>query len=130
MAIKTLICGNKINQPAVSIQMKKKRLMINKMAWALLVKQNGSESDYIEILVDDSEGKNNAFWVRLCDQESLGSRKLDKSSPSTRTCNISDLISALDLDISTTTRYGMEVDKTQKAAKVDVAKPLSGLEGK
>ena len=128
MAIKVLINRNRFNQPAVTIQPKNNRLMLNKQAWEYLTKEGGADCQYVEILMDDAQSKQEIFYIKLCDPETLGSRKLDVSSPSTRTCNITDLVRALKLTITQTTSYKMEWDQSENAGRIDTANPLSGCE--
>ncbi len=129
MTVKILINENRrLNYPAVSISTTLSRLTLNKEAFLLLVKEHGSESQYAEILLDDVENKG-IFYIKLCDGTSAGSRKLDAPSKSSRTFNINNLIQALNLNFTTTTRFKMDYDKVLKTAKVNTTEPIS-TEGK
>ncbi len=129
MTVKILINENRrLNYPAVSISTTLSRLTLNKEAFLLLVKEHGSESQYAEILLDDVENKG-IFYIKLCDGTSAGSRKLDAPSKSSRNFNINNLIQALNLNFTTTTRFKMDYDKVLKTAKVNTTEPIS-TEGK
>jgi hypothetical protein len=117
--------NRRLNYPAVSISTSLSRLTLNKEAFLLLKKEHGSESDYAEILLDDAEDKKGIFYIKLCDGTSAGSRKLDAPSKSSRTFNINNLIQALNLNFTTTTRFKIEYDKSLKAAKVNTNEPIS-----
>jgi hypothetical protein len=124
MTVKILINENRrLNYPAVSISTTLSRLTLNKEAFLLLVKEHGSESQYAEILLDDVENKG-IFYIKLCDGTAAGSRKLDAPSKSSRTFNINNLIQALNLNFTTTTRFKIEYDKSLKAAKINTNQPI------
>jgi hypothetical protein len=130
MAVKILINekNQKLNYPAVTINSKLRRLTLNQPAFSLLVKEHGTESEYAQILWDDTEAQG-IFWIVLCNPESPGSRKLDISSKTTRTCNITSLRPVLNWNTTETTRFEMTYDKQLKAGKINTGKPL-GLEGR
>jgi hypothetical protein len=125
MTVKILVNENRrLNFPAASISTHLNRLTLNKEAFLCLVKEHGSESQYAEILLDDAEDKKGIFYIKFCDGTSAGSRKLDAPSKSSRTFNINNLIQALNLNFTTTTRFKMDYDKVLKAAKVNTNEPI------
>jgi hypothetical protein len=128
MTVKVLINekNQRLNHPAVTINPKLRRLMLNQQAFSLLLKDHGTESQYVQILYDYADPKG-IFWIKMCNPELPGSRKLDTTSKSTRTCNISSLLQVLNLNSTETTRFEMTYDKQLKAGKVNTGKPL-GLE--
>ncbi len=130
MTAKVLISekNQRFNFPVVTISLKLKRLSLNQPAFSLLVKEYGAESAYIQILVDDTEENKGICWIKLCDGKSPGSRKLDSSSKSTRTCNVTTLIESLNWTKLETTRFEMQWDQELEAGKIDTKKPL-GSEG-
>jgi hypothetical protein len=130
MTAKVLISdkNRRFSFPVVSISSKLRRLSLNQPAFSLLVKEYGSESAYIQILVDDTEENKGICWIKLCDGKSMGGRKLDASSKSTRTCNITTLIESLNWTKLETTRFEMLWDQELEAGKIDTKKPL-GSEG-
>lgn len=125
MAVKILINekNQRLNHPAVTINPKLRRLTLNQQAFSMLVKENGTESHYAQILYDDTQAEV-IFWIKLCDAKSLGGRKLDSCSKSTRTCNIASLMQVLNWTTTETARFEMTYDKQLKAGKVDPRKPL------
>lgn len=126
MTVKILINekNQRLNHPAVTINPNLRRLTINQQSFSLLLKEYGTESPYAQILWDDAEANKGIFWIRLCNAESPGSRKLDVSSKTTRTCSISSLLQVLNLNSTETTRFEMTYDKQLKALKVDTGNPL------
>jgi hypothetical protein len=126
MAVKVLIStkNQRLNFPAVTVNVKLRRLSLNQSATSLLIREYGGESSYAQILLDDAEENKGLCWIKLCDGKSPGSRKLDSSSKSTRTCNITGLIESLNLSNTETTRFEMQLDKQLKAGKIDTNKPL------
>jgi len=130
MTAKVLISekNRRFNFPAVTMSAKLRRLSLNQPAFSLL-KEHGGESSYIQILLDDAEDNKGIFWIKLCDGISPGSRKLDASSKSTRTCNVTGLIESLNFSNPETTRFEMQLDRELKAGKIDTKKPLGLEEG-
>jgi hypothetical protein len=131
MSAKVLIStkNQRFNFPAVTINAKLNRLTLNQSAFLLLVKEYGAESQYAQILLDDAEENKGLFWIKFCDGKSPGSLKLDASSRSTRTCNISSLIESLNLSNAGTTRFEMERDQELKAGRIDTNRPLGSEKG-
>lgn len=131
MSAKVLIStkNQRFNFPAVTINAKLNRLTLNQPAFLLLVKEYGAESQYAQILLDDAEENTGIFWIKLCDGKSPGSRKLDASSRSTRTCNITGLIESLNWSNTETTRFEMEWDQELKAGRIDTNRPLGSEKG-
>jgi hypothetical protein len=126
MSLKVLFSEKhqRFSHPVVTISPKLERLTLNRAAFSMLVEEFGKPSEYCQILWDE-DNDSTIFWITLCDITSLGSRRLDVSSKSTRTCSISILIDSLGWDPSTdTSRYNMTYDKKLKAGMVDTKNPL------
>lgn len=125
MTVKVLV-GDKnqrLNYPAVSISSKQRRLTLNQPAFSLLIMEYGAESQYAQILIDDEHS--GIFWIKLCDGTSIGCKRLDSSSTSTRTCSISNLIEVLNWTTTETARFKMIWDDQIEAGKIDTNKPLN-----
>ncbi len=125
MTVKVLVSdkNRRLNFPAVSISSKQRKLTLNQPAFSLLAKEYRVESQYVQILFDDEDNAG-IFFIKLCDETSLGCRKLDSPSTRTRTCSISNLIEVLNWSHAGTTRFEMTYDNQFEAGKVNTNKPL------
>jgi hypothetical protein len=112
------------NFPSVALNSKLKRLTLNKIGFNLLSSKHGTESEFVQILVDDERPK--VFWIRLCGPEENGAKKLDKPSPGTRSTNIAVLLAELNLKFEKTERVGLTWDEEIKAGRVDLEQPAKG----
>ena len=70
----------------VSINVQLSRLILYKQAYQILETHYGQEVDFLQILLD--KDRPNFFWLRPCDSEAPGSRKMDRTSKSTRTLSV------------------------------------------
>lgn len=118
MTLKILENVNRVHRPSITLQPSSGRLLFNKLAWLELVERNGTESSYVQIMIDEETKQ--SFWLKLCDSTALGSRKLDVPSPNTRTCNIGNLLEALALKIDCKTKLNLIYDAVAGAYRVDV----------
>lgn len=124
MAIRVLMSEKtaRRNIPSVSISSKLRRLSLNKESFLLLTSKYGSEFEYFQILVDDEE--KGIFWLKPCEKESPGSKKLDSPSPGTRTCHVSMLLREFNWSIKDTARFEVEWDDQVEAGKIDTRQNL------
>ena len=76
------------------------------------------EPSYAQVLIDDAD--HSVFYLRLCDPDAVGSKKLDKPSVSNRTLNISSLITELGLNLEETTRFPLTWNDKIGAAQVSL----------
>jgi len=88
---------------SVTINSGLKRATLNQAGLELLKEHYKEEANYVQFMIDDDNPK--CFWLRFCDQESPGSRKMDSPSKSTRSINISSLIREINLKLETTQRF-------------------------
>ena len=102
--------------PGVTINQKLRRLTFNKAGLSLLREHYKKETDYLQILLDDDNP--NVFWLRLSEAESTGAKKMDRPSASTRSVNISLLLTELKLNLEKTMRFNLVWDKEVGAGKV------------
>jgi hypothetical protein len=111
------------NIPTVAISSKLRRLTLNKEAFLLLSSKYGSEFEYFQILVDDDE--KGVFYIKPCEKEGPGSKKLDSPSPGTRTCHVSMLLKEFNWSIKDTARFEVEWDEKVQAGKVDTRQEVN-----
>lgn len=118
MAIRILINENSSRgrNAGVTINKKLRRLSFHKAGLEMLKEHYEGEADYAQVLVDDED--HSVFYLRLCDAEAVGSKKLDKPSVSNRTLNISSLITELGLNLEETTRFPLVWENKVGAGKV------------
>lgn len=120
MAIRIMMAKDSLRGkgPGVTINQKLKRCTFNRAGFELLKERYKGDSEYIQILLDDDLP--GVFWVKLVEENTPGAKKLDKSSSTTRTFNISLLIKELDLKLKDTKRCNLIWDDEIDAAKVDL----------
>ena len=106
------------NFPSVAINPKLKRLTLNKIGFNLLCSKHSKESEFLQILVDDEKSK--VFWIRLCNPEEVGAKKMDRPSPGTRSVNVSVLLSELHIKFEKTERFDLMWDEEVKAGRIDL----------
>jgi hypothetical protein len=121
MAIKILIDDRYRHRGSeyVSINPKLSRLLLYKKGYELIKKHHGKDVDYVQILTDDDRSE--VFWLKPCDLDSPGMRKLDRTSENSRTLTIRALLAKLKWKPKTTVRLPLEWDKEQQAARIDVS---------
>lgn len=104
----------------ISINAKLSRLLLYKEAFEVMKKHYGQEVDFVQILTD--EERPYFFWLKPCDSEAPGMRKMDKTSQNTRTLSIRSLLKELKLKPKETVRFRLDWDEEEQAARVDVSK--------
>jgi hypothetical protein len=103
---------------SVTINTGLKRATLNQAGLELLKGHYKEEANYVQFMIDDDNTK--CFWLRFCDQESPGSRKMDRPSKSTRSINISALIREIDLQLEKTKRFPLIWDNDIQGARVNL----------
>lgn len=103
---------------SVTINIGLKRATLNQAGLELLKEHYKKEPNYVQVMIDDDNPK--CFYLRLCDQESPGSRKMDQPSKSNRSINISSLIREIDLKLETTKRFPLIWDNEIEGARVNL----------
>jgi hypothetical protein len=105
MAIRILVNdkSSRGRNAGVTINKKLKRLSFHKAGLEILKEHYEGEASYAQVLIDDDD--HGVFYLRLCDPDAVGSKKLDKPSASNRTLNISSLITEIGLNLEETTRF-------------------------
>ena len=101
---------------SVTINSGLKRATLNQAGLELLKEHYKEEANYVQVMVDDDNPK--CFYLRLCEQESPGSRKMDRPSKSNRSINISSLIREIDLKLESTQRFPLVWNDKVGAGKV------------
>jgi hypothetical protein len=120
MAVRILVGKESLRGkgPGVTVNQKLKRLTFNKSGFELLKEHYKGETDYIQILLDDD--KPGVFWLKLVDPQSTGAKRMDKSSSSTRSFNISLLIREMNLKLENTKRCDLTWDDKVGAVRADL----------
>jgi len=122
MATKVLIDDRYLHRGAafVSINPKLSRLLLYKKGYELIKKHYGRDVEHVQILTDKE--RSNFFWLKPCDTDAPGSRKMDRTSASTRTLSIRALFNELEWKPDGTVRLPLEWDSEEKAARLDISK--------
>jgi len=120
MATKVLIDDRYRHRGAeyVSINLKLSRLLLYKKGYEVIKENYGQDVDYVQILTDKE--RPNHFWLKPCDSEAPGNRKMDRTSQHTRTLSIRALLKELNWKPTTTVRLPLEWDPEEKAARIDI----------
>jgi|SRR5271157_2457134 len=120
MATKVLIDDRYRHRGAeyVSINSKLSRLLLYKKGYQVIQENYGQDVEYVQILTD--KDRPNFFWLKPCDSEAPGNRKMDRTSQHTRTVSIRALLKELEWKPSNTTRLPLEWDKKEEAARIDI----------
>jgi hypothetical protein len=105
---------------SVTINAGLKRATLNLAGLELLKGHYKKEPNYVQVMIDDDNPK--CFYLRLCDQESPGSRKMDQPSKSNRSINISSLIREINLKLETTQRFPLVWNDQVGAGEVTLDK--------
>lgn len=124
MAIRVLFSekSQRRNIPTAAISSKLKRLTLNRDAYALLTEKFGVEPEHLQILVDDDF--KGIFWIKPCEKEVQGSKKLDSPSPGTRSLHISLLLNEFNWSIKDTSRFEVIWDTNLEAGRIDTTQRL------
>ncbi len=120
MATKVLIDDRYRHRGAeyVSINPKLSRLLLYKKGYEVIRENYGQDVEYAQILTDKE--RSNFFWLKPCNSEAPGARKMDRTSQHTRTLSIRALLKELKWKPSNTTRLPLEWDKEEGAARIDI----------
>jgi hypothetical protein len=103
------------------VNIKLSRLLLYKQAYEILETHYGQQVDFVQILTD--EDRSIFFWLRPCDSDAPGARKMDKTSKSTRTLSIRSLLKELKLKSKETVRFRLQWDGEENAARIDISQP-------
>ena len=103
----------------VSVNPKLSRLLIYKQGYEVVRINYGQEVDFVQVLTDPD--RPSFFWLKPCDSNAPGMRKLDKTSKYTRTLSIRALLKELDWKPKGTVRLKLEWDDEEKAARIDIS---------
>ena len=120
MATKILIDDRYRHRGAeyVSINSKLSRLLLYKKGYEVIKNNYGQEVEFAQILTD--KDRKNFFWLKPCDSEAPGARKMDRTSQHTRTLSIRALLKELKWKPKETKRLPLEWDPEEKAARIDI----------
>jgi hypothetical protein len=105
----------------VSINVQLSRLILYKQAYQILETHYGQELDFLQVLLDDD--RPNFFWLKPCDSEAPGSRKMDRTSKSTRTLSVRSLLKKMKITSKETIRFGLAWDEKADAGRIDISQP-------
>ena len=101
---------------SITINTRLKRGTLNQAGLELLKEHYKEEANYVQLMIDDDNPK--CFYLRFCDYESPGSRKMDRPSKSTRSINMSSLIREIGLKLEATQRFPLVWNDKVGAGKV------------
>jgi hypothetical protein len=120
MAVRILVGQDSLRGkgPGITINQKLRRCTFNKSGFELLKEHYKGDAEYIQILLDDE--RPGVFWLKLVDAKSPGAKKLDKSSSSTRSFNISLLIKEMSLELENTKRCDLIWDEKIGGVRIDL----------
>lgn len=107
-------------ETVVSISPARKRLTLYKEAREMMKAACGDDFDYVRLYVDPDLP--DRFWIMPAKREDEGARKLDVSSPATRTLSITLLLQELNWVPKKTVRLPVRWDKENGAAVVAFAR--------
>ena len=104
-----------------SINTKLGRITLSKSAYEMMKKRYRRDFDFVQVLMDPDQPK--AFWIRACEENGEGSRKINRAR---QTCTISAvlLLKALKLNFDKTRRFQISWDGKNLAAKVHLTKEV------
>jgi hypothetical protein len=102
---------------SISVNGKLSRLLLYKKAYELIKEHYGKEFDFLQIFTDEDRPTN--FWLKPCEADSQGARKLDRPSQNSRTLSIRALLKILQWKPAGTVRLPIEWDKEADAARID-----------
>ncbi len=120
MATKVLIDDRYRHRGAeyVSINPKLSRLLLYKKGYEVIKNNYGQDAEYAQILTD--KDRKNFFWLKPCDSDAAGARRMDRTSQNTRTLSIRALLKELKWKPKETKRLPLEWDDEEKAARIDI----------
>jgi hypothetical protein len=123
MATKVLIDDRYRHRGAeyVSVNPKLSRLLLYKKGYEVIKENYGQDVEFVQILTDKE--RPNFFWLKPCDSEAPGQRRMDTTSQNTRTLSIRALLKQLKWKPTETKRLPLEWDDEEKAARIDITQP-------
>jgi len=102
----------------ISLNPKLRRILLYKKGYQVLRDNFGGDVDFVQVLTDDEQP--HFFWMRPCNPDAPGARKMDKTSTNTRTLSIRALLKELNWKPTETVRLRLEWDKREAAARIDI----------
>lgn len=105
-------------KPMVSINTRLRRMVINKSARELMIKNYGKEFEYVQLMMDLEVPK--CFWMAPAGENDEGARRLNAGSGATRSVSCSLLLNQLGYESEKTKSYAAIWDSTNRAIKVDL----------
>ncbi len=103
---------------SVSVNGKLSRLLMYKKAYELIKEHYGKQFDFLQIFTDDK--RPTSFWLKPCEADSPGARKMDRPSQNSRSLSIRALLKTLQWKPEGTVRLPIKWDKEEQAARVDI----------
>lgn len=111
-------------KPMVSINTRLRRMVINKSARELMIKNYGKEFEFVQLMMDPQIP--NVYWMSPCEENDEGSRRLNAGTGATRSVSCSLLLNQLDYSSDTTKSYAVTWDSDNRAVKVDLTQGQEG----
>lgn len=105
-------------KPMVSINTRLRRMVINKSARELMIKNYGKEFEFVQLMMDPQIP--NVYWMAPCEESDEGSRRLNAGTGATRSVSCSLLLNQLGYSSDTTKSYAVIWDSSNRAIKVDL----------
>ena len=110
----------------ISINVQLSRLILYKEAYQILETHHGQEVDFLQILLD--KDRPNLFWLKPCDSNAPGSRKMDRTSKSTRSLSVRAVLKKLNITSKETLRFGLTWDEEADAGRIDISQTEDGMQ--
>lgn len=105
-------------KPMVSLNSKLRRMVINKSARELMIKNYGKEFEFVQLMMDPEVP--NVFWMAPCEENDEGARRLNAGTGATRSVSCSLLLNQLGYESEKTQSYAVSWDLVNRAIKVDL----------
>ncbi len=122
MATKVLIDDRYLHRGAeyVSINPKLSRLLLYKKGYEVIKNHYGQDVQFAQILTD--QDRPTFFWLKPCDFETPGARRMDRTSQNTRALSIRALLKEMKWKPTEIVRLPLEWDDEEKAARIDITR--------
>jgi hypothetical protein len=111
-------------KPSVSINAKLRRIVINKSARELMIKNYGKEFEFVQLMLETEIP--NVFFMAPCEEDDEGSRRLNAGTGATRSVSCSLLLNQLGYESDTTKSYAVAWDAVNRSIKVDLSQEEGG----
>ncbi len=120
MALVIISDSRSVNRgkPMVSINTRLRRMVINKSARELMIKNYGKEFEFVQLMMDLEVP--NCFWMAPCGENDEGARRLNAGTGASRSVSCSLLLNQLGYSRETTESYAVAWDSSNRAIKVDL----------